>query len=165
MSNNTPQADATGHGTPAPSGVDARRQMAGLLEDFVQNVRGVRHALLISRDGLTLVDSEIHKDFADRWAAALGALASLCESIPGPEGGTGLGLKLAVVEREDALIFASIAGTSAIFPNRPGNAHGVVDTVLAVIAQPDANAGAVGYEMGALVDRFAPYMVEPVRGV
>ncbi|MBC9724975.1 roadblock/LC7 domain-containing protein [Streptomyces sp. TRM68367] len=136
--------------------------MGGLLKDFVQNVRGVTHALLISRDGLNLVDSEIHKDFSDRWAATLGTLASLCESIPGPTGGS-KGLKLAVVEREDALIFASIAGTSAAFPNQPGNTLGVVDTVLAVIAEPDADAGAVGYEMGILVDRFASYMVEPVR--
>ncbi|MET8561187.1 roadblock/LC7 domain-containing protein [Streptomyces sp. NPDC051172] len=148
--------------TVAASGPDARKQMAGLLTDFVANVPGVTHALLISRDGLKLVDSAIHKDWADTWAATLGSLASLAEAIPGPTGGREA-LKLAVVEREDALIFASIAGTSAIFPNQPGNTLGTVDTVLAVIAEPDANAGTVGYEMGLLVDRFGPYMVEPVR--
>jgi predicted regulator of Ras-like GTPase activity (Roadblock/LC7/MglB family) len=138
------------------------KQMAGLLKDFVENVPGVTHTLLISRDGLNLVDSEIHKDWSDRWAATAGSLASLAENIPGPHGGRD-GLKQALVEREDALIFVSIAGTSAVFPNQPGNSAGVVDTVLAVIAQPDANAATVGFEMGLLVDRFAPYMVAPVR--
>ncbi|MFF5962805.1 roadblock/LC7 domain-containing protein [Streptomyces collinus] len=156
------QIEADASVTAAAPGVDARKQMGGLLTDFVAQVRGVTHALLISRDGLSLADSEVHKDAADKWAATLGSLASLCESIPGPMGGS-KGLKLAVVEREDALIFASIAGTSAAFPNNPGNRSGVVDTVLAVIAEPEADAGAVGYEMGVLVDRFAPYMVEPVR--
>ncbi|QKZ20362.1 roadblock/LC7 domain-containing protein [Streptomyces chartreusis] len=143
---------------------DARNQLGSLLGDFVANVRSVTHALLISRDGLSLVDSQIHKDFADKWAATLGTLASLCESIPGPHGGS-KGLKLAVVEREDAWIFAAIAGSSAAFPDRPGSDRGLVDTVLAVIAEPEADAGTVGYEMGLLIDQFAPYMVEPVRSV
>ncbi|MFE7124970.1 roadblock/LC7 domain-containing protein [Streptomyces sp. NPDC057617] len=136
--------------------------MARMLEEFAQTVPEVTHALLISRDGLTLVDSGIHKDSSDKWSATLGTLASLAENIPGPRGGKEA-LKLALIEREDGLIFVSIAGTSAAFPNRPGNTNGVVDTVLAVIAEPKANAGTVGYEMGHLVDRFAPYMVAAVR--
>lgn len=158
----TQQIEGDGGTAAAASGEEARKTTAGLLTGFVQNVRGVTHALLISRDGLKLVDSEIHRDWADKWAASMGSLASLCESIPGPTGGS-KGLKLAVIEREDALIFASIAGASAAFPNQPGNKNGVVNTVLAVIAEPDADPGAVGYEMATLVDRFAPYMVEPVR--
>ncbi|WP_217561562.1 roadblock/LC7 domain-containing protein [Streptomyces sp. GbtcB6] len=144
------------------SGQKAREQLAGLLEEFVNAVPGVTHALLVSRDGLKLVDSGIPKTPADKWAATFGTLASLCENIPGPHGGKG-GLQMAVVEREDALIFVTIAGTSAVFPNQPGNTAGVVDTVLAVIAEPSANPKTVGYEMGELVDRFAPYMVAAVR--
>ncbi|GHJ28557.1 hypothetical protein TPA0910_29900 [Streptomyces hygroscopicus subsp. sporocinereus] len=162
MTHDTPHHDSGDTMTDAASGQDAKKQMAGLLKDFVENIPGVTHALLISRDGLKLVDSEIHKDWADRWAATLGSLASLAENIPGPHGSRE-GLKLALIERGDALIFVSIAGTSAVFPNQPGNTLGVVDTVLAVIAEPDASAGTVGFEMGLLVDRFAPYMVAPVR--
>ncbi|MFC9502683.1 roadblock/LC7 domain-containing protein [Streptomyces sp. NPDC057002] len=146
----------------AAPGQEALAQMAGLLTDFVENVPGVTHTLLISRDGLKLVDSDVHRDWADTWAATLGSLASLCESIPGPTGGREA-LKLVLVEREDAVILASIAGESVAFPTHPGNTQGVVDTVLAVIARPDANVTTVGYEMGVLVDRFAPYMLAPVR--
>jgi predicted regulator of Ras-like GTPase activity (Roadblock/LC7/MglB family) len=160
MTYETPQS----HSTPVAASMheEARQQMGGMLEEFVETVPGVTHALLVSRDGLRLVDSNVHRDAADRWAATLGSLASLCESIPGPRGDRG-GLKLALVERDDALIFASIAGSSAVFPNQPGSVSGSVATVLAVIAGPETNAGTVGFEMGRLVDRFAPYMVESVR--
>lgn len=140
----------------------AQEQMAGLLAEFVEAVPGVTHALLVSRDGLKLVDSGVSRTWADKWAATLGTLASLCENIPGPHGDKGR-LQLAMVEREDALIFVSIAGTSEVFPNHPGNTAGKVDTVLAVLAEPSANVGTVGYEMGQLVDRFAPYMVTALR--
>ncbi|MFI6374760.1 roadblock/LC7 domain-containing protein [Streptomyces sp. NPDC050546] len=161
MTYDTPHPEGSIETVTAP-GREARAQMTGLLTDFVKNVPGVTHTLLISRDGLKLVDSDVHRDWADTWAATLGSLASLCESIPGPTGGREA-LKLVLVEREDALIFASIAGSSVAFPNQPGNRQGVVDTVLAVIALPDANVGTVGYEMGLLVDRFAPYMLALVR--
>ncbi|WP_405908731.1 roadblock/LC7 domain-containing protein [Streptomyces sp. NBC_00828] len=161
------------HDTPRPEGGDTMtaaaygpddpsRQMAGMLTEFVDRVPGVTHALLISRDGLRLVDSGMHRDWADKWAATLGTLASLAENIPGPRGGKA-GMKQTVVERVDGMLFVSIAGTSAVFPNQPGNTEGVVDTVLAVITEPQASAGTVGYEMGVLVDRFAPYMVAAVR--
>ncbi|MFJ9893577.1 roadblock/LC7 domain-containing protein [Streptomyces sp. NPDC091280] len=138
------------------------RQMAGMLTEFVQQVPGVTQALLVSRDGLRLVDNGIHKDLADKWAASLGTLASLTENIPGPRGDAGA-MKQTVIERDDGLIFVSFAGTSAAFPNQPGTKEGVVATVLAVITEPNANAGTVGYEMGVLVDRFAPYMVTALR--
>ncbi|SEF03981.1 Predicted regulator of Ras-like GTPase activity, Roadblock/LC7/MglB family [Streptomyces sp. 3213] len=95
---------AAAHGSDDPS-----RQMAGMLEEFVERVPGVTHALLISRDGLRMVDSGIHKDWADKWAATLGALASLAENVPGPRGGAAA-MKQAVVERDDGMLFVSIAG-------------------------------------------------------
>ncbi|MFJ5645846.1 roadblock/LC7 domain-containing protein [Streptomyces sp. NPDC093223] len=148
--------------TATPSELKAREQLAGLLEEFVKDVPGVAHALLVSRDGLKLVNSAMPPTEADKWAATFGTLASLSENIPGPQGGRG-GLQMAMIEREDALIFVTIAGTSAVFPNQPGNTAGAVDTVLAVIAAPMSSANTVGYEMGELVDRFAPYMVAAVR--
>ncbi|XUL85285.1 roadblock/LC7 domain-containing protein [Streptomyces galilaeus] len=148
---------AAAHGSDDPS-----RQMAGMLEEFVERVPGVTHALLISRDGLRMVDSGIRKDWADKWAASLATLASLAENVPGPRGAASA-MKQTVVERVDGMLFVSIAGTSAVFPNQPGNKDGVVATVLAVITEPEASAGTVGYEMGVLVDRFAPYMVAAVR--
>ncbi|MGW3308293.1 roadblock/LC7 domain-containing protein [Streptomyces sp. NPDC001073] len=163
MTHQTPRPEggdtmtASTHGTDEPI-----QQMAGMLTEFVEQVPGVTQALLISRDGLRLVDSGIHKDWADKWAASLGTLASLTENIPGPLGNAGA-MKQTIIERDDGMIFVTFAGTSAAFPNQPGTKEGVVATVLAVITKPDASAGTVGYEMGALVDRFAPYMVTALR--
>jgi hypothetical protein len=39
----------------------------------------------------------------------------------------------------------------------------VVETILTVVATVDADVGAVGFEMGRLLERFAPYMDIPVR--
>ncbi|MFI1020006.1 roadblock/LC7 domain-containing protein [Streptomyces olivaceus] len=150
----------TAHRPTASESDQASQQMGRMLNDFVDQVPGVSHALLVGRDGLTLVSSDVHKDWADKWAATLGSLASLAENIPGPRGGN-QGLKLTLIEREDALILVSIAGTSAAFPHRDGT----VDTVLGVIADPGASAGTVGYEMSRLVERFAPYMVAAVRSM
>ncbi|AZS90063.1 roadblock/LC7 domain-containing protein [Streptomyces griseoviridis] len=139
--------------------------MERLLQEFVETVPEVTHALLLSRDALALVSSgTATRDWVDKWAATLGGLASLAENVPGPLGGAAP-LKLVLVEREDALILVSIAGSSGsgVFPNRPGASAGTVDTVLAVIASPSANAGTVGFEMGRLIDAFAPYMLTAVR--
>ncbi|MCW8379833.1 roadblock/LC7 domain-containing protein [Streptomyces justiciae] len=148
----------------APGDAAAQKKLSELLAEFVSMVPDVTHALLVSRDGMKLVDSGVSRTWADRWAATLGTLASLCENIPGPDGGKGR-LQLAWIERDDALIFVSIAGTSEVFQNNPGNRDGRVDTVLAVIAKRGASVADVGYEMGQLVDRFAPYMVTAVRSL
>src|SRR5690606_34464885 len=68
-----------------------------------------------------------------------------------------------IIERDDCLFFVQSAGRSAAFDNHPGNVSGEVDTILAVIATTDADAGSVGFEMGRLVQKFAPHMLIPVR--
>ena len=160
MTFDTSQPPGTTATASHPAEVQAK--LAELLRDFVARVPGVRHALLISRVALPLVDSGIHRDYSHKWAATLGSLASLSESIPGPEGDTGP-LHQVLIERADGFIIACIAGTSAAFPNVPGSQKGKVDTVLGVITEPRARVGTVGFEMGELVARFAEYMVEPVR--
>ncbi|MCX5416366.1 MULTISPECIES: roadblock/LC7 domain-containing protein [Streptomyces] len=139
-----------------------RDDMAWLLRQFADDVPGVLHAVLLSRDGLRLLDSEVDKDWADELSAALSGVASLASNATGPSHQKRPARQV-IIERDDCLFFVQSAGRSAAFEDHPGNERGEVDTVLAVIAAPDADAGPVGFEMGRLVKKFAPYMQIPVR--
>ncbi|MFE5077587.1 roadblock/LC7 domain-containing protein [Streptomyces halstedii] len=139
-----------------------REGMAWLLRQFADDVPGVLHAVLLSRDGLRLLDSEVDKDWADELSAALSGVASLASNVSGPRHQKRPARQI-IIEREDCLFFVQSAGRSAAFEDHPGNERGEVDTVLAVIAGPDSDVGPVGFEMGRLVKRFAPYMQIPVR--
>ncbi|WP_435273626.1 roadblock/LC7 domain-containing protein [Streptomyces parvulus] len=138
-----------------------RDDMAWLLRQFAADVPGVTHAVLLSRDGLCLLDSDVDKDWADELSAAISGVASLAANITGPSHKKRAARQV-IIERDDCLFFVQSAGRSAFFDNHFGE-RGEVDTVLAVIATTDADAGAVGFEMGRLVNKFDPYMVIPVR--
>lgn len=139
-----------------------RKDMAWLLRQFADEVPGVTHAVLLSRDGLRLLDSDVAKDWADELSAALSGVASLASNITGPSH-LKRPARQVVIERDDCLFFVQSAGRSAAFEGHPGNERGVVDTVLAVVTTAHADAGTVGFEMGRLVQKFAPYMQIPVR--
>lgn len=151
-------------GTPASATTASgqRDSMAWLLRQFAAETPGVLHAVLISRDGLRLLDSDVDKDWADELSAAFSGIASLAANITGPTCKKRPSRQV-IIERDDALFFVQSAGRSAAFDNHPGNERGEVDTILAVIATRDADAGTIGFEMGRLVHKFAPYMVIPVR--
>ncbi|MFK0120144.1 roadblock/LC7 domain-containing protein [Streptomyces sp. NPDC090994] len=136
--------------------------LAGFLEQFAADTSGVTHAVLLSRDGIRLVDSGVDKDWADELAAAICGVASISANITGPTSSKRPAGQI-IIERDDCLFFVQNAGSSSAFPNHPGNVRGVVDTILAVITTADADVGGVGFEMSRLVDRFAPYMDIPVR--
>lgn len=139
-----------------------RDDMAWLLRQFAADVPGVLHAVLLSRDGLRLLDSDVDKDWADELSAALSGVASLASNATGPSHQKRPARQV-IIERDDCLFFVQSAGRSAAFEDHPGNDRGEVDTILAVIAAPNADAGPVGFEMGRLVKKFAPYMQIPVR--
>ncbi|MGW5868367.1 roadblock/LC7 domain-containing protein [Streptomyces sp. NPDC055239] len=139
-----------------------RKDMAWLLRQFAADVPGVTHAILLSRDGLRLLDSDVDKDWADELSASFSGVASLASGTTGPSHQKRPARQV-VIERDDCLFFVQSAGRSAAFEGHPGNERGVVDTVLGVIATTDADAGLVGFETGRLVQKFAPYMQIPVR--
>ncbi|MBT2412062.1 roadblock/LC7 domain-containing protein [Streptomyces sp. ISL-12] len=153
---------AAGHTPSATAPSSPLERLASFLQHFAADTSGVTHAVLLSRDGIRLVDSEVDKDWADELAAAISGMASIAANITGPTRAKRPARQI-IVERDDCLLFVQNAGRSTAFPNQPGNVRGVVDTVLAVITTADADAGTVGYEMGRLVERFAPYMDIPVR--
>ncbi|MGW1817083.1 roadblock/LC7 domain-containing protein [uncultured Streptomyces sp.] len=162
--NTHPEMNPTTDIAPA-SGATASHQrddMAWLLRQFAADVPGVLHAVLLSRDALRLLDSDVDKDWADELSAALAGMASLASNATGPTHQK-RPAKQIIIERDDCLFFVQSAGRSSAFDGHPGNERGEVDTILAVIAAPDADAGPVGFEMGRLVKRFAPYMQIPVR--
>ncbi|MEU6553729.1 roadblock/LC7 domain-containing protein [Streptomyces sp. NPDC046915] len=139
-----------------------RDNMAWLLRQFASDIPGVTHAVLLSRDGLRLLDSDVDKDWADELSAALSGVASLAANITGPSHKK-RPVRQVIIERDDCLFFVQSAGRSTAFDNHPGNERGEVDTILAVIATTDADAGTVGFEMGRLIQKFAPYMLIPIR--
>ncbi|MBP5935351.1 roadblock/LC7 domain-containing protein [Streptomyces sp. LBUM 1476] len=129
--------------------------MAWLLGTFVEQTPGVTHAMLLSRDGLSLLDSDMDTVWAARLAAAVSGLASTATAIPGPEGGAHPDQVL--IERPDACFLIQSTGRTEAFNNR------TVDTVLCVLTEPAAILRTVGLEMGRLVDRFSRYMTVEVR--
>ncbi|MET8981670.1 roadblock/LC7 domain-containing protein [Streptomyces sp. NPDC004539] len=130
-------------------------EMAWLVTTFVDQTPGVTHAMLLSRDGLSLLDSGLKKEWADRLAAAVSALASTATAIPGPGGAAHPDQVL--IERSDACFLIQSTGRTKAFDNR------TVDTVLCVVTEPAAVLRTVGLEMGRLVDRFAAFMTVEVR--
>lgn len=154
MNNATPASEMTPR--------EQRDNTEWLLRQFASDTPGVTHAVLLSRDGLRLLDSEVDRDWADELSAGLSGVASLAAKITGPSNRRSPA-KQVVIERGDCLIFVQSAGRSAAFDNRPSDARGQVETILAVIAGTDADAGLVGFEMGRLVGKFAESMLVPVR--
>ncbi|MCM8555435.1 roadblock/LC7 domain-containing protein [Streptomyces sp. STCH 565 A] len=149
--------------TPASATTTAQREsMVWLLRQFASETQGVTHAVLLSRDGLRLLDSDVDKDWADELSAAFSGIASLAANVSGPTHRKRPAGQV-VIERDDCLFFVQSAGRSAAFDNHPGDERGEVDTILAVITARDADAGTVGFEMARLVAKFAPYMLIPVR--
>lgn len=138
-----------------------QQEMGWLLQTFAGDVPGVTHAVLISRDGMRLLDSDVDKDWADELAAAISGVASLAANTTGPTHHKRPARQV-LIEREDCLFLLQSAGGSKMFANQSGM-RGVVDTILLVITDPNADVGTVGYEMSRLIDKFAPYMEIPVR--
>lgn len=128
------------------------------LQQFVADAQGVTHAVLVSRDGLVLLDSGVEKDWADELAAGVSGIISITANLTGPDHGKA-DPRQVVIERDDCFLLLQYTGSSAAFRHQGR----LVDTILAVVAAPSADMGTVGYEMGRLVDRFAPYMDVPVR--
>ncbi|GHH25804.1 roadblock/LC7 domain-containing protein [Streptomyces rubradiris] len=155
----TPDAGNTGRGAVE----SVPEKMAWLLEQFAEDVPGVTHAVLLSRDGLRLLDSGVDKDWADQLAAAVCGMASIADNVKGPSDDKRPARQI-LIERDDCLILVQNAGGSRAFDNHPSAVHGVVDTVLAVVTTPDANnVGPVAFEMSRLIAKFGDFMEVPVR--
>lgn len=83
---------------------------SGWMLELIKTVRGVRHVVVLSSDGLLRVRTDhTPPDIADKLAAACAGLASLGHGIS-KEFGTGSGSRQVMVEFEGGFLFVRGAG-------------------------------------------------------
>ncbi len=118
-----------------------------LLHGLVERVPRTRSAVLLSSDGLTTAAHGLEPDAADHLSAVASGLFSIARSAAG-KFGTSTGVRQVVAELDDTLLFVSSAGYGS---------------VLAVLADREADAGVLGYEMSQLVKSVRPFLSTPAR--
>lgn len=118
-----------------------------LLRGLLERVPRTRSAVLVSSDGLMTAAEGLDRDGADHLAAIAAALFSIARNAGGRFGNGG-GVRQVIAELDDLLLFVSSAGTGS---------------VLVVLAERDANAGVLGYEMAQLVKATSTFLVTAAR--
>jgi predicted regulator of Ras-like GTPase activity (Roadblock/LC7/MglB family) len=118
-----------------------------LLRGLIERVPHARNAVLLSADGLTTAVHGLSADDADHLSAIASGLISIARSAATKFGGSG-GVRQVVAELDDTLLFVSSAGYGS---------------VLTVLADREADAGVLGYEMAQLVKSVRPFLGTPVR--
>jgi len=122
-----------------------------LLGNFVRNVPGVAHTLVVSADGLLMAMSEgMHRTQGDQMAAIVSGLSSLTRGAARELGGGAV--RQAIVEMDHMFLFTTSISDGS---------------VLAVVADAICDVGLVGYEMTLLVMRaevtMTPALVSEMR--
>jgi hypothetical protein len=118
-----------------------------LIDDFVDRVAGVAHAVVVSADGLVLCATEgLPRDRAEQLAAVSSGLVSLVAGAARVfDAGT---VNQTVVEMERGYLFLmSISDGSC----------------LAALAAPGCEIGLVGYAMARLVERVGSQLTPELR--
>ncbi|MBB2910039.1 hypothetical protein FHS43_001285 [Streptosporangium becharense] len=125
----------------------AARGFNWLITEFVKEMPGVAHAVIVSADGLPLAYSQgFPKDRADQLAAITAGLISLTQGASRVfEGGP---VAQTVIEMQRGLLLTmSISDGSA----------------LAVLASPDCDMGLVAYQMTLLTERAGQALTPALR--
>jgi predicted regulator of Ras-like GTPase activity (Roadblock/LC7/MglB family) len=118
-----------------------------LLENLTTAVSGVRCAVILSPDGLTLGRSpRLSEDDASHLAALAAGAQGLARGA-GQKFGCGEVSKT-IIEMDTALLFITPADRG---------------TCVALLADADADAGQVAYEMAVLVKRVGQHMIANPR--
>ncbi|MEZ7003666.1 roadblock/LC7 domain-containing protein [Streptomyces sp. AD55] len=121
----------------------AEKQGLGwLLDDLTERVAHVRHALILSNDGLvTGASTSLRQEDAEHLAAVSSGLHSLAKGS-GRHFGAG-GVRQTMVEFDDALLFVTAAGAGSC---------------LCVLSGAESDIGRVAYEMTLLVNRVGEHL-------
>lgn len=118
------------------------RDLAWLLDDLSRRLPDFRRAVILSRDGLLIAASaDLSRDDAEHMSAVAAAMHSLAAGT-GDRFRAGR-VRQTVIELEDGIFFLIAAGEGSC---------------LAAICPPDADAGAVAYEMAMLAKRARPHL-------
>jgi predicted regulator of Ras-like GTPase activity (Roadblock/LC7/MglB family) len=121
--------------------------LAWLLSNLVERVPHTRSTVLLSSDGLMKAVHGLERADAEQMAAIASGLFSLSRGAGAKFGGSDT-VRQVVVELDDTLLFISSAGYGS---------------VLAVLADREADAGVLGYEMSQLIKSVRPFLATPAR--
>jgi predicted regulator of Ras-like GTPase activity (Roadblock/LC7/MglB family) len=129
------------------SGGNSLGELDWLLDNLASSVLGVRIAVILSPDGLSLGRSP---GLSEADAGHMAALAAGAQSLARGVGvWSGFGdVSQTIVEMEAALMFITPAGRG---------------TCLALLADANADAGQIAYEMAVLVKRVGQHMIANPR--
>ncbi|AZM51553.1 dynein regulation protein LC7 [Streptomyces sp. WAC 01529] len=113
-----------------------------LLDDLTQRMEHVRHALVLSNDGLvTGASSDLEREDAEHLAAVSSGLHSLAKGS-GRHFHAG-NVRQTMIEFDDAVLFVTAAGDGSC---------------LCVLSSAEADIGQVAYEMTLLVNRVGEHL-------
>ncbi|MEV8565332.1 roadblock/LC7 domain-containing protein [Streptomyces sp. NPDC051322] len=118
-----------------------------LLDDLTSRVEHVRHALVLSNDGLvTGASQELVREDAEHLAAVSSGLHSLAKGS-GLHFGAGA-VRQTMVEFDEGVLFVTAAGEGSC---------------LCVLGAAEADIGQVAYEMTLLVNRVGEHLAVSAR--
>ena len=118
-----------------------------LVDDFVNRVAGVAHALVVSAEGMPMsASAHLPRDRADQLAAVASGLVSLAQGAARCFDAGQVVQTVVELERGIMLLMSISDGSS-----------------LAVLAAPTCDIGLVGYEMTLLVDRVGQQLTPHSR--
>lgn len=131
----------------APQPASSPSRFGWLVDNFVNRVPGVAHAVVVSSDGLLLTSSSgLPRDRADQLAAVTSGLVSLTQGAARCFDAGAVVQTVVEMELGIVLIMAISDGSS-----------------FAVLAAPNCDIGLVGYEMTLLVDRAGQVLTPELR--
>ncbi|POX47096.1 roadblock/LC7 domain-containing protein [Streptomyces sp. Ru72] len=122
-------------------------ELGWLLDDLTERVEPIRHALVLSNDGLvTGTSTGLRREDAEHLAAVSSGLHSLAKGS-GRHFGAGQ-VRQTMIEFEDAILFVTAAG--------PGSC-------LCVLSAVEADVGQIAYEMTLMVNRVGEHLAVAER--
>ncbi|MFH7599440.1 roadblock/LC7 domain-containing protein [Streptomyces racemochromogenes] len=132
---------------PGSEGVRRTGELDWLLDDLVVRVREVRHAVVLSGDGLPVGSSTaLSREDAEHLAAVASGFHSLAKGA-GRHFHAG-GVRQTMVEMDEGFLFVAAAGEGSC---------------LAVLSTAGADIGLIAYEMARLVKRVGEHLHTPPR--
>ncbi len=125
----------------------AAKDLNWLINNFVDQVPKVAHAIVLSSDGLVLAYSDgLARDRADQLSAVACGLASLTQGAAKIfEAGT---VTQTIVEMKRGFLFVMQISDGSVF---------------AVMASPECDMGLVGYQMTLVVERTGDVLTPTLR--
>ncbi|WP_188188546.1 roadblock/LC7 domain-containing protein [Nonomuraea sp. SYSU D8015] len=130
------------------STTDITQTLDWLLENLREKTPGIRHVLVLTRDGLKMCfTGGLERDAADQLAALAAGIQSLSLSASA-EFGDGAGAGQAMVEFAGGMLLIVPAGEGA---------H------LAVVADEDGDVGLIAHNMNELVEQIGTYLTAAPR--